>query len=119
MKLPAFYSLFCAALAVNFAASSVHAVPQRKSTARPSAPAGQVCPQSLFKVHPDNDDLFARVLASNPNATLVMFDGRHQEVTGRFMRRLARAFDRQGVSVERQLIVLPAVPPPYVLPPAA
>ena len=25
-----------------------------------------LCPQSLFKVHPDNDELFARVLADNP-----------------------------------------------------
>lgn len=68
-----------------------------------------LCPQSLFKVHPDNDDLFAQVLAQNQEAVLVMFDGRHREVTDRFVRRIARAFDRYAVSMER-LIVLPAIP---------
>src|SRR4029078_12875762 len=50
-----------------------------------------LCPQSLFKVHPDNDALFARVLAANPRAALVLFDGRHPRVTGRFMERVTRA----------------------------
>jgi len=40
-----------------------------------------LCPQSLFKVHPDNDDLFAQVLARNPQAVLVMFDGRDRKST--------------------------------------
>ena len=68
-----------------------------------------LCPQSLFKVHPDNDDLFAEVLAANPEATLVMFDGRHSRVTDVFMRRMARALDARGVSAAR-LRILPPVP---------
>ena len=58
-----------------------------------------LCPQSLFKIHPDNDELFARVLAANPRAALVLFDGRHPRVTSRFIERLTRVFDRHGVSV--------------------
>ena len=69
-----------------------------------------LCPQSLFKVHPDNDELFARMLADNPAATLVMFDGRHASVTGRFMRRIAGAFERHGVPLAGRMAVLPAVP---------
>ncbi|HEV2221018.1 MAG TPA: tetratricopeptide repeat protein [Casimicrobiaceae bacterium] len=68
-----------------------------------------LCPQSLFKVHPDNDDLFAEVLAANPQATLVMFDGRHPRVTDVFMRRMARALDARGVAAAR-LRILPPVP---------
>ncbi|MGE5104602.1 MAG: tetratricopeptide repeat protein, partial [Betaproteobacteria bacterium] len=69
-----------------------------------------LCPQSLFKVHPDNDALFAEVLAANPRATLVMIDGRHPRVTDRFVRRIARAFDAHGVAARDRLIVLPAFP---------
>jgi CRISPR-associated protein Csy1 len=68
-----------------------------------------LCPQSLFKVHPDNDALFARVLAANPRAALVLFDGRHPRVTGRFMERLTRALDSHGVAVGDRIFVLPAL----------
>jgi CRISPR-associated protein Csy1 len=69
-----------------------------------------LCPQSLFKVHPDNDDLFARVLAANRDAVFVMFDGRHPNVTHRFIRRLTAAFERRDLSVNDRMIVLPALP---------
>ena len=68
-----------------------------------------LCPQSLFKIHPDNDALFARVLAANPRAALVLFDGRHPRVTGRFMERLARAFDGYGIAARERTFVLPAL----------
>ena len=68
-----------------------------------------LCPQSLFKVHPDNDDLFAEVLAANPEAMLVMFDGRHPRVTDIFAKRMARALEARGVAAER-LRILPPVP---------
>src|SRR6185437_358940 len=66
-----------------------------------------VCPQSLFKIHPDNDALFAALLAANPKATLVMFEGRHPRVTQRLLGRIGRVFDAHGISVDDRLIVLP------------
>ncbi len=66
-----------------------------------------LCPQSLFKVHPDNDELFAEVLAANPDALLVMFDGRHPRVSGIFVRRMTRALDARGVAAERLRILAP------------
>ena len=69
-----------------------------------------LCPQSLFKIHPDNDELLARVLAANPRAALVLFDGRHPGVTTRFIERLTRAFDCHGVAAREQMLVLPALP---------
>jgi CRISPR-associated protein Csy1 len=89
------------------------ALPERASRERFNLPEDRVlllCPQSLFKVHPDNDALFAEVLAANPRATLVMFDGRHPRVTDRFVRRVTRVFDAHGVSARDRLIVLPASP---------
>jgi CRISPR-associated protein Csy1 len=56
-----------------------------------------LCPQSLFKIHPDNDALFAAVLSALPEARLVWFEGRDPALTAAFRRRLERA----GVEAER------------------
>jgi len=69
-----------------------------------------LCPQSLFKIHPDNDALFAAVLAANPKSKLVMFEGRHPRVTELMLRRIRRVFDGHGISVRDRLIVLPTYP---------
>jgi CRISPR-associated protein Csy1 len=61
-----------------------------------------LCPQSLFKIAPDDDTLFARVLAALPKARLVLFEGRHPALTARCLERLAAA----GVSRDR-LVVRP------------
>jgi len=66
-----------------------------------------LCPQSLFKIHPDNDPLFARVLAAAPNARLVVFEGRHPALTASYRTRLAGAFAREGLRADERLIVLP------------
>ena len=87
-------------------------LPEPAGRAQFGLPEGRclfLCPQSLFKIHPDNDALFARVLAANPGAALVLFDGRHPRVTGRFMERLTRAFDSHGVAVRERTFVLPAL----------
>ena len=69
-----------------------------------------LCPQSLFKIHPDNDELYAAALSANPDAALVILDGRNAHITARFTRRIATAFERHRLSLERQLVVLPALP---------
>jgi len=59
-----------------------------------------LCPQSLFKIHPDNDALFARVLAGEPRARLVFFGYREGEVTRLFRERLFAALERAGVDAQ-------------------
>ena len=66
-----------------------------------------LCPQSLFKIHPDNDALFARVLAANPSARLVLFAGRHPAVTDQFMRRLQACFEQYGIAIRERTHLLP------------
>ena len=66
-----------------------------------------LCPQSLFKIHPDNDALFAAVLSENPDALLVFSSGRHPVITDRFMRRLEKTFSRYGLSIRERTRVLP------------
>ena len=70
------------------------AAPADASRERFGLPAGVpllLCSQSLFKIHPDNDALFARALAAVPDATFVHFEGRDRRLTARYAARLAVA----------------------------
>ena len=80
---------------------------ERDALALPRDATLLLCPQSLFKIHPGNDVLFARVLAANPRAILVLFAGRHPAITDQFMRRLERCFDQHGVAIRERTRVLP------------
>src|SRR5262249_23662777 len=51
-----------------------------------------LCPQSLWKIHPENDALFAELLAANRDPVLVLFAAAQKPITDRFMRRLEGAF---------------------------
>ena len=89
------------------------ALPEPVPRARFGLPEDRVlllCPQSLFKVHPDNDALFAAVLSAHPRAALVVFDGRHPRVTDLFVRRVAGVFEAHGISARERMIVLPPFP---------
>ena len=68
-----------------------------------------LCPQSLWKIHPDNDALFAELLAANPEALLLLFSGRHPAITEQFMRRLERTFAQYGLPIRERVRVLPQV----------
>ena len=65
-----------------------------------------LCPQSLFKIHPDNDALFACVLETVPAAQLVLFEGRHPKLTEKFRARLSVALAREGLSVDDRVVFL-------------
>ena len=73
-----------------------YAMPQSQlaNRARLGLPEGVpllLCPQSLFKIHPDNDALFARVLDAVPRGMLVLYEGRDPALTARFRARLLRS----------------------------
>jgi CRISPR-associated protein Csy1 len=73
-------------------------------------------PQSLFKIHPDNDELIARVLAEDPRGLAVLFAHGHDAVTQAFGVRLGTAFRRHGMDIqERALFLMPNVPHPTYL----
>ena len=94
------------------------AVPVDADRARFALPEGKLlllCPQSLFKVHPDNDSLLASVLAATRDTMLVLFEGRHPALTDRFMRRLESAFAAQGIAIRERTIVLPGLAHPDYL----
>jgi predicted O-linked N-acetylglucosamine transferase (SPINDLY family) len=75
----------------------------------PAERALLLCPQSLFKIHPDTDAIYAAVLARNLSAMLVLFTGRHPAVTDQFMRRFAATLASAGIAIRDRVIVLPQV----------
>jgi len=84
--------------------------------ARPSVPARMkdraalglpdghlyVCPQSLFKLHPDGDPVLARIFAADPKGRLVLIHGRHPN----WARQLVARFEVVGIDPGR-VVVLP------------
>jgi len=88
------------------------ALPARKPREALGLPADGAllsCPQSLFKITPDDDALFARTLAAAPGARLVLFEGRHPALTRRYLARLDAALAAAGVSRGDRVVVLPQV----------
>jgi CRISPR-associated protein Csy1 len=96
-------------IGTRFARPVLPPAAERAAFGIPADAVVMLCPQSLFKVHPDNDDVLARIVAQNPGSMLVMFAGRHPAITDRFMRRLSVAFDRHGVPIRDRTRVLPHV----------
>ena len=96
-------------IGTRYARPDLPASAERRSLGLPEGSTLLLCPQSLFKIHPDNDELFARVLTENSGALLVLFAGRHPAITDQFMRRLTRAFDRNGIVVRERTRVIPQV----------
>lgn len=68
-----------------------------------------LCPQSLFKIHPDNDPLLARILERDPNGVLVLFAGRHPNITRTLLTRLTQAMHTRRLRPQGRSIVLPPV----------
>ena len=66
-----------------------------------------LCPQSLYKIHPDNDRLMLEILARNKNAVLVFFQATDISITRAFMKRLENALDESGMEKSGQIKILP------------
>ncbi len=76
-------------------------------------PAGKrlyACPQSLFKIHPRMDRLFAAILERDPEGVLVFFQATARPVTEAFGRRLQRALAERGIPPRGQVKFLPRMP---------
>ncbi len=64
------------------------------------------CPQTLFKIHPDFDDLLARILTKDPKGELILIEGRLSEWT----HRLRRRFRRTIPDADHRIHFLPSLP---------
>jgi predicted O-linked N-acetylglucosamine transferase (SPINDLY family) len=50
-----------------------------------------ICPQTLFKFHPDFDEILAGILRRDPDGVLVLIEGPHLEWTARLRRRFGES----------------------------
>src|SRR5260221_1143014 len=66
-----------------------------------------VCPQSLFKIHPEMDELFADIAARDPDAVLLFFEAMGAAVTAQFARRVESALASRGCAPQGRLRFLP------------
>ena len=94
-------------LGTRYAAPAMPPAAAREDFGLPEDPPLLLCPQSLFKIHPDNDALFAQVLAAAPRAHLVLFEGRHPALTAAYLARLDGALGAVGLSRAGRVHVLP------------
>jgi predicted O-linked N-acetylglucosamine transferase (SPINDLY family) len=65
-----------------------------------------LCPQSLFKLLPTDDVLFARIAAAAPEAHFVFLAHNSERVTADFFVRLGAAFEARGVDFDSRVHIL-------------
>jgi predicted O-linked N-acetylglucosamine transferase (SPINDLY family) len=63
-------------------------------------------PQSLFKIHPDNDELIARVLERDPRGVALMFASHQDNVTQQFAQRLQGSLVKRGLDIHERVVFL-------------
>jgi len=68
-----------------------------------------LCPQSLFKIHPDNDALYLEILGRDPEAMLVFFAAPGAQVTQAFAQRLTRGMLSRKLAPRNQIKFLPRI----------
>ena len=94
-------------LGTRYATPATESLATREEIGLPVDKRLYLVPQSTFKIHPDNDALMARVMARDPQGALVFFSAHHDALTDRYLERLDRAFQREGVDMQGRVLLLP------------
>jgi CRISPR-associated protein Csy1 len=94
-------------LGTHYSMPGVEGAPARAEFGLPEDRTLYLVPQSLFKIHPDNDELIARVLARDERALAVMFESSHEQSTRAFRARLDAALAAHGVNPARIVMLKP------------
>ena len=94
-------------LGTHYAMPLLEGTPERAEFGLPRDRTLYLVPQSLFKMHPDNDALIARILAGDARGVAVMFEASHEESTRRFRARLDAALAAEDVAAERVVMLKP------------
>ncbi len=80
---------------------------ERAALGLPSDRHLYVCPQSLFKIHPDNDRIYLDLMDADPQAVVVFFQAAAAAVTRDFADRLGRQMAARGIAPRGQVKFLP------------
>jgi len=81
--------------------------PAREEFGLPPQKHLYLCPQSLFKIHPDTDALFLDLLARDDDAVLVFFAATTQGQRQAFVHRLESGMKACGLPPRQQIKLLP------------
>lgn len=87
-----------------------HPVPEpvpRTQIGLPETGTLYLVPQSLFKLHPDNDFVYVDIARRDPTAVFVLFDTRESGAREVFDARIARAFSAAGIGSAKRWLFLP------------
>ncbi len=79
----------------------------RESLSLPGESHLYICPQSLFKIHPDNDAIYFDIMARDAKAVLLFFQSDHAAITQAFSQRLATGMAARGIAPRNQIKFLP------------
>jgi CRISPR-associated protein Csy1 len=103
-------------LGTRYAIPGADAAGSRADFGIPEDRTAYLVPQSLFKIHPDNDELIARVLERDGKGVAVMFASHHDHLTQAFATRLAASLGKRRVDIhERVCFLAPFIPHPRYL----
>jgi CRISPR-associated protein Csy1 len=79
----------------------------RDAIGLPHSGALVLVPQSLFKLHPDNDRIFVEIARRDADASLVFFSGAEDGAQRAFSERLGTAFRSAGMALTQRAVFLP------------
>ena len=98
-------------IGVDFAMPVVDAPGVRADFGLPATGKLYFCPQSIFKIHPDMDEAFVKILETDSAAVLVFFQADSRAITMAFADRLTGALAARAINAKGQLKFLPRLPP--------
>lgn len=90
-------------LGTRYALPQAGAAASRADFCLPEGKTLYLVPQSLFKIHPDNDALIAEVLSRDPNGIAVMFSSNRAKLSQTFEARLGGALAARGLEIARRV----------------
>ena len=94
-------------IGVDFALPAVESAGVRSDFGLPVTGRLYVCPQSLFKIHPDMDEALANILEGDSAAVLVFFQADSRSVTMAFADRLTKTLAARAINAKGQIKFLP------------
>jgi CRISPR-associated protein Csy1 len=93
-------------LGTRYARPRIGASATRAEFGLPADATLYLLPQSIFKIHPDNDALVAEVLARDPKGVLVLFAGSQEPLTDAFLARLAVPLEARGIDPGERIFLM-------------
>ena len=94
-------------IGVDIALPRIEKRVERSAMGLPAGAHLYFCPQSLFKIHPDMDAVFLKILLGDSHAVIVFFQAGSRAITMAFADRLSARLAKAGAQAKGQIKFLP------------